>query len=165
ATSVVSVSDSAWPSSVVAGTSEKPRFIAHPATEEAARPIRASTSTTAASTVSVTRQARSGPGEGDRRRAGSSGREARPCGGVAGAVWLSSQVLGLEIAQHGHDATVLAVDRGKIELGEQGGDVLLHTPGGDEQGVGDRLVRAPLRHQREHLPLARGEGLQRAAAP
>src|SRR5699024_1269400 len=74
-------------------------------------------------------------------RAPAAGRRV-PAAGWRGQWWLSSQVLGLEIAQHGHDATVLAVDRGKIELGEQGGDVLLHTPGGDEQGVGDRLVRA-----------------------
>src|SRR5690625_3608077 len=85
--------------------------------------------------------------------------------GRQGQGWSSSQVLGLEKAQHGHDTTVLTVDGGKIELGQQGGDVLLHTPGGDEQGVGDRLVRAALRHQREHLPLARGEGLQGAAPP
>ena len=48
-------------------------------------------------------------------------------------------------------------DEGRSELAEDARDVLLDRPHGDHEPVGDPLVRAPGRHQLEHLALARGE--------
>ena len=53
------------------------------------------------------------------------------------------------------------------ELGEDAGDVLLDRVRGDDELLGDALVRAALGHQLEHLALARREAVERvvAAAP
>ena len=49
---------------------------------------------------------------------------------------------------------------GQVELGEDGGDVLLDGGQADDETVGDGRVGAALRHEAEHVPLARGEGLE-----
>src|SRR5262249_24510884 len=53
-----------------------------------------------------------------------------------------------------HAAMVLLVGR-EVELGEDARHVLLDRPRRDEHALGDRLVRPPLRHQLDHLALAR----------
>ena len=58
--------------------------------------------------------------------------------------------------------------RRQPQLGEDACDVLLHRPLGDHKPCCDRVIRAPLGHQLEHLSLALGEFLQRillAVAP
>jgi hypothetical protein len=52
---------------------------------------------------------------------------------------------------------VIVGARRQAELREDARHVLLHRAEGDEQPFRDRLVRASLRHQLEHLALARGE--------
>ena len=51
--------------------------------------------------------------------------------------------------------------RRQAELGEDARHVLLDRAQGDEESLRDRLVRPALRHQLEHLALARGQLLQR----
>ena len=63
-------------------------------------------------------------------------------------------------AEEGQDrehAAVVVVGRGQVELGEDVRDVLLDRARRDDEGAGDRGVGLALRHQPEHLVLARGE--------
>ena len=58
-------------------------------------------------------------------------------------------------SEHGEDAAVVVLVRRQAELREDVGDVLLHAAPRDAQPLGDRLVRAALGDQLEHLALAR----------
>src|SRR5690349_8048678 len=71
---------------------------------------------------------------------------------------------GAQVAQHGEDATVIAVAGRQPELGEDVVDVLFHRAAADHECPGDGRVRPALGHQREHLALARGEFAERVAA-
>ena len=69
-----------------------------------------------------------------------------------------------EVGQHRlHPPVDLQVDR-QVELGEDAVDVLGHGLLGDVEGGRDRGVRPALGHQRQHLPLAGGEPVQRLVA-
>src|SRR6188472_1073854 len=70
--------------------------------------------------------------------------------------WLGAQ----EREDREHPAVVVGRGR-QAELREDARHVLLHGAKGDEEALGDRLVRAALGHQLEYLPLARGELLER----
>jgi hypothetical protein len=52
---------------------------------------------------------------------------------------------------------------GQVQFGEDAADVRLDGPRGQDEPVGDRLVRAAFGHQREHLALAVRQGGQRVA--
>ena len=69
--------------------------------------------------------------------------------------------------EHREHAAMVLGPAADAELGEDARHVLLDRVRGDDQRLGDALVRAPLGHQFEHLALARGERLERvvAAAP
>jgi hypothetical protein len=60
---------------------------------------------------------------------------------------------------------VILVRGGQAELAEDARHVLLDCAERDHHLVRDRLVRAALRHQLEHLALARGQILERVVAP
>ena len=60
-----------------------------------------------------------------------------------------------QVLQDGEDAAVVVLVRAQAELGEDGGDVLLDAALAELEPVADRLVRAALGDQREHLALAR----------
>src|SRR5262245_14662351 len=53
---------------------------------------------------------------------------------------------------------------GQVELAEDARDVLLDGSLGDDQPLGDRLVRAPFGHQLEYLALTRGQPRDRVVA-
>src|ERR687898_2055931 len=72
-----------------------------------------------------------------------------------------SQLSGLEETQNGEHPPVVLAARGKAELAEDRGDVLLDGALGDHQLLGDRRIGAALRHQAEHLSLAGRELLER----
>src|SRR3954453_13860679 len=65
-----------------------------------------------------------------------------------------------EVFQDGEDAAVVVLIRRQAELGEDGRDVLLHAALAELELVADRLVRAALGDQAQHLALARAEGGQ-----
>src|SRR5215212_10695365 len=70
--------------------------------------------------------------------------------------------------EHRQDAAVILHRGGEAELVEDAGHVLLDGPLADDELVGDRLVRAALRHQRQDLSLARrqlGQGVVTPAPP
>jgi hypothetical protein len=60
-----------------------------------------------------------------------------------------------KVDQHGERAPVVVIGRLQAELDEDGRGVPGHGALGDEQPLGDGGVRAVLRHQGEHLALAR----------
>src|ERR1051326_8637258 len=64
---------------------------------------------------------------------------------------------GAQVAQHGEDATVVAVAGRQPELGEDVVDVLFHRAAAHHERIGDGGVGPALGHQGEHLPLARGQ--------
>src|SRR5687768_1794830 len=68
-----------------------------------------------------------------------------------------------EVREHGEDPAVVIVGGGKIELLEDRRDVLLDGPLRDRHALGDRLVRAALRDQPEHLLLAWAQLRERTA--
>src|SRR5581483_12224963 len=80
----------------------------------------------------------------------------RPRG--CGFVWLLPQV-----GQHGEDAAVVGGGGRESELAEDARDVFLDRPLGDDEALGDRGVRPSLRHQLEHLTLARRQLVERTA--
>src|SRR3954447_20370596 len=70
--------------------------------------------------------------------------------------------------QDGQDPAMVVARGSQVELREDARDVLLDRPQGDEHALSDRLVRAALGHQLEHLALAwcqRIERVVRAMAP
>ena len=81
---------------------------------------------------------------------------------TASAVQLLAQV-----GEHGEHAAVVPGVGREAELREDARHVLLDRALGDDEPLADRLVRAALGHQLEHLALARGELVERvvAAAP
>ena len=68
-----------------------------------------------------------------------------------------------EVGQDGEHPPVIVGRRQQLELREDVGDVRLDRLRREEQAVADRLVRAALGHQRQHLALALASG--RRAAP
>src|SRR5918997_1753112 len=71
----------------------------------------------------------------------------------------------LQVGKDGEHPAVVRVGLGEAELAEDALDVLLDGAVGDEEGAGDRAVRAALGHEGEDLALARGEGGEPAVAP
>src|SRR4051794_29799388 len=67
-----------------------------------------------------------------------------------------------EILEDGEDAAIVVLVRRQAELGEDGRDVLLHAALAELELVADRLVRAALGDQAQHLALARAERGQRS---
>src|SRR3954451_6484628 len=68
---------------------------------------------------------------------------------------------GAQERQDGQHAAVGVAGVGQAELREDARDVLLDAALADPEAIGDPLVRAPLRHQRQNLTLAVAEGLER----
>src|SRR5215207_648983 len=64
--------------------------------------------------------------------------------------------LGPEEGQHRQHSAMVIGCRRDAQLVKDGSHVLLDRPFGNHQSVSDPLIGASLRHQREHLPLARG---------
>src|SRR5215212_6716737 len=62
-----------------------------------------------------------------------------------------------EVGEHRKHAAVVVLARGQVELAEDRGHVPLDRPLGDDELGRDRAVRPPLRHQRQHLALPRGQ--------
>src|SRR5213076_1352122 len=62
------------------------------------------------------------------------------------------------------DAAVVALRLRQSQLPEDAADVLLDRAAADEERRADGRIRAPLGHQREHVALALGQLLERAAA-
>src|SRR5205823_6155788 len=75
---------------------------------------------------------------------------------VRGAVSRSAVISGVKQGQYRADATMILGCRGKAQLCEDVGHVLLHRPLRDHQSLGDPAVRPALGHQFEHLTLASG---------
>src|SRR4051812_36727879 len=69
-----------------------------------------------------------------------------------------------QVRQYGEHAPVILGSRRQAELGEDARDVLLDGAQRDHEPLRDRLVRAALRHQLEHLALARRELVERIVA-
>ena len=70
-----------------------------------------------------------------------------------------------EVPEHGQDPAVVVLGRRQVELDEDVADMLLHRARGDHQSRRDAGVGPALGHQPQHLPLARGEAVQRVVAP
>src|SRR5207237_4976838 len=78
-----------------------------------------------------------------------------------------SPYLPVQVREHREHAAMVLRRRGEPELPEDARHVLLDRAWRDEEPLADRLVRATLRHQLEHLRLARrqlGDGVVAAAA-
>src|SRR5580658_2650553 len=71
---------------------------------------------------------------------------------------------GAEVAQHGEDATMVAVAGRQPEFGEDVVDVLLDRTAADDERVGDTGVGPAFGHESEDLALARGQLAERVAA-
>src|SRR5215213_8908144 len=69
----------------------------------------------------------------------------------------------LEVLQHGEHSAVIRLGRLEPQLLEDAGYVLLDGALGDEQALRDPRVREALRHQSEHVTLARRELVVRVA--
>src|SRR3954463_11984610 len=95
------------------------------------------------------------------RRAGARG---GPVTGPVTVVMAYPRSSGAQVVQHGEDATVVAVAGRQPELGKDVVDVLFHRAAADDERPGDGGVGPALGHQREHLPLARGQRVERVAA-
>src|SRR5215213_8653265 len=67
-----------------------------------------------------------------------------------------------EVFEDDEDAAVVVLIRRQAKLGEDGGDVLLDAAPAEFELFADRLVRAPLGEQCEHLALARTERGERS---
>src|SRR5262249_50429144 len=76
----------------------------------------------------------------------------------------SSRCLRAEETKDGEDAAMVLGRRRQPELREDGGHVLLHRTRRDEEPLADRLVRTALRHELEHLALARRKPLDRVVS-
>src|SRR5690242_2386000 len=69
-----------------------------------------------------------------------------------------------QVGEHREHAPVILLVRRQAELHEDARDVLLDRTKRDDEALGDRLVGAALRHQLEHLALARRELRHRVLA-
>src|SRR5581483_6836925 len=69
-----------------------------------------------------------------------------------------------EVREHRQHPPVVVRARRQPQLPEDARHVLLDGALGDDERVRDRLIRAPLRHQLEHLALARREVGDRVVA-
>src|SRR5215207_959344 len=70
--------------------------------------------------------------------------------------------LGAHVREDGEDAAVVVLARGKVQLVEDHAHVFLDGVLGDDEPLADRLVRAALGDQLEHLALARRQRSERA---
>src|SRR5262245_1832718 len=70
-----------------------------------------------------------------------------------------------QVRQYREHAEVVVSARRQSELLEDAGDVLFDCSERDIARVGDRLIRAALRHEGEHLPLDHRQGGQRVVPP
>src|SRR4051812_46701135 len=71
--------------------------------------------------------------------------------------------IGPQVSEHREDAAVVVLTRWETELVEDRAHALLHGALADGEPFADRLVRAALGDQREHLTLARRQRLQQAS--
>src|SRR5215208_1167267 len=62
--------------------------------------------------------------------------------------------LGAEVGEHREDAAVVLLALRNPQLGEDASHVLLDRTLGDHEPLRDRAVRTSFGHQRQHLPLA-----------
>jgi hypothetical protein len=67
---------------------------------------------------------------------------------------------GGEVGDHGQNSSVGVFACGQVELDEHAAYVALDGAFGQREATGDCAVGESLRHQREHLALARGEHLE-----
>src|SRR5947209_14383669 len=68
---------------------------------------------------------------------------------------------GAQEGQDGQHAAVVVAGVGQAEFREDARDVLLDAALADPEALGDPLVRASLRHERQDLALAVAEGIER----
>src|SRR5262245_57394336 len=76
---------------------------------------------------------------------------------------ITSELLRVEEAEHRQHAAVILGRSRQPQLREDARYVLLDRTGRDEETLPDRLVRAALGHQLEHLALSRRERCERVA--
>src|SRR4051794_40520992 len=81
---------------------------------------------------------------------------------ISGAASFRGEWSVVEVREHGPHSAVRVIGRRQIEPGEDVRDVLLHRDRGQHERRADGRVRQALRHQAQHLPLARGERLDAA---
>src|SRR5947207_1800963 len=74
-------------------------------------------------------------------------------------------VLGTQKREDCQYATMVLRGWRQTELGEDARHVFLHGALRDDERLGDCLIAAPLRHQRQYLSLAGGQILERVLGP